>query len=146
MTLIDKTVPRIDAVSDRQDSKVALPDLVLRYLERNVSPDPADTQGVRFTQVGEMQLKPGRWLPFRAEQQIAVDGIEFVWRATFRPLPLVSLRVCDWCRAGAAGLDVRLWVFSLSYMPEARTSLVEKRFAISLNCLWRRRRCPSTRA
>jgi hypothetical protein len=86
-----------------------LPDLLLRYVERNVSPGALNQQRVRFTQLGEMQLRPGRWSPFRAEQEIAVDRVEFAWRATFHAAPFVSLRVCDWYRAGAAGLDVRLW-------------------------------------
>ncbi len=40
---------------------------------------------------------------------MAVDRVEFVWRANFRAAPLVSLRVRDWYRAGAGGLDGRLW-------------------------------------
>lgn len=86
-----------------------LPDIVLRYVERNVSLDAWDEKHVRFTQVGEMQLKPGRWFPFRAKQEIAVDRVEFAWHATFRLVPFVSLRVRDWYRAGDAGLDARLW-------------------------------------
>jgi hypothetical protein len=86
-----------------------LPDLVLRYVERNVSPDALNRQRVHFSQQGEMQLKPGRWSPFLAEQEIAADRVEFAWRATFRPVPLVSLQVRDWSRAGVAGLDGRLW-------------------------------------
>jgi hypothetical protein len=86
-----------------------LPDLVSRYVERNVSLDRLHRQRVRFSQVGEMQLKPGRWMPFRAEQEMVVEAVGFIWRATFRPVPFVPLRVRDWYRAGAAGLDVRLW-------------------------------------
>ena len=73
---------------------------------------PTDQQvrsAVRFTQVGEMQLKPGRWLPFRAEQEMAVDRVEFAWCANFRAAPLISMRVRDWYRFGVGGLDVRLW-------------------------------------
>ena len=86
-----------------------LPELVRRYFERNVPADQQVRSAVHFTQVGEMQLKPGRWLPFRAEQEIAVDRVEFAWRASFRAAPLVSVRVQDWYRAGVGGLDVRLW-------------------------------------
>jgi hypothetical protein len=85
-----------------------LPELVSRYVERNVPVDEPSGAGVRFTQVGEMQPKPGRWRAFRAEQEIAVDRVEFEWRATFRMAPLVSLRLRDWYRAGAGGLDGRL--------------------------------------
>jgi hypothetical protein len=94
----------VKGVAKRAD----LPPLVARYVERNVPPC-LGLASVRLTQGGEMQLKPGLWLPFRAEQEIAVDRVEFAWRATFRPVPFVSLRVRDWYRAGAAGLEVRLW-------------------------------------
>jgi hypothetical protein len=40
---------------------------------------------------------------------MAVDRVEFEWRASFQIAPLVSLRVRDWYRAGDAGLEVRLW-------------------------------------
>jgi uncharacterized protein DUF6544 len=86
-----------------------LPELVRRYIERNVPVDQQGRSAVHFTQVGEMQLKPGRWLPFRAEQEMAVDRVEFAWRANFRAGPLVSVRVRDWYRSGAGGLDGRLW-------------------------------------
>jgi uncharacterized protein DUF6544 len=99
------------SVIEERDYRAAadLPELVSRYVERNVSPGALNLRGVRFDQVGEMQLKPGRWSPFRAEQEMAVDAVGFIWRATFRSAPFVQLRVRDWYRAGAAGLDVRLW-------------------------------------
>jgi hypothetical protein len=87
---------------------IALPSLIRSYVERNV-PLTEVPRRVRFAQVGEMQLKPGRWLPFAAEQEMAVDRVEFAWRARFRMAPLVSLRVVDWYRDGDGGLAVRLW-------------------------------------
>lgn len=95
-----------------------LPELVGRYLERNLTADQLGRSAVHFTQVGEMQLKAGRWLPFRAEQEMAVDRVEFAWRANFRAAPLVSMRVRDWYRSGVGGLDVRLW----GVVPVVRTS------------------------
>lgn len=56
-----------------------------------------------------MQLKPGRWLPFAAEQEMALDRIEFTWAARFRIAPLIWLRVRDWYREGDGGLDGRLF-------------------------------------
>ena len=56
-----------------------------------------------------MQLKPGRWLPFHATQEMRVDRVEFAWRARFRVAPLLSLRVVDWYGAGDGGLEGRLW-------------------------------------
>jgi hypothetical protein len=89
--------------------RAGLPELVRRYLERNVPADQLGRSAVHFTQVGEMQLRPGRWLPFRAEQEMSFDRVEFAWRASFRAARLVSVRVRDWYRSGVGGLEVRLW-------------------------------------
>jgi hypothetical protein len=40
---------------------------------------------------------------------MAVDRVEFAWRANFRAAPLLSVHVRDWYRFGVGGLDVRLW-------------------------------------
>src|ERR1700730_16969873 len=89
--------------------RAGLPELVRRYVDRCVPTNQLGRSAVHFTQVGDMQLKPGRWLPFRAEQEMAVDRVEFAWRANFRAAPLVSVRVRDWYRSGVGGLDGRLW-------------------------------------
>lgn len=85
-----------------------LPELVARYVARNL-PAHLRHERVRFRQTGEMQLKPGRWSSFRAEQEMAATRVEFVWRADFRLAPLVPLRVNDWYRDGSGGLDGKLW-------------------------------------
>ena len=69
---------------------------------------PGRLTRVRFMQVGEMQLKPDQWRPFEAEQEMALDRVEFSWRARFPFAPLVTLRVHDWYRAAEGGLEVRL--------------------------------------
>jgi hypothetical protein len=56
-----------------------------------------------------MQVKPGRWLPFQATQELSAERVEFSWRARFRVAPLVSLRVADWYREGDGGLEGRIW-------------------------------------
>jgi len=56
-----------------------------------------------------MQLKPGRWASFEAEQEMALDRVEFSRRARFPLAPLVALRVHDWYRAGEGALEVRLF-------------------------------------
>src|SRR5207244_4653761 len=60
-------------------------------------------------QVGEMQLKVGHWLPFGAKQEIAIERVEFAWKARFRVAPLVWLHVHDWYCDGEGGLDGRLF-------------------------------------
>jgi hypothetical protein len=97
------------ATAPRASVRAGLPELVRRYVKRCVPTDQPGRSAVHFTQVGEMQLKPGRWLPFRAAQDMAVDRVEFAWHANFRAARLVSVRVRDWYRSGVGGLDVRLW-------------------------------------
>ena len=86
----------------------AFPSLVRRFVERNASLREGATR-VRFEQSGEMQLKPGRWLPFRATQEMALERVEFAWDARFRLAPLISMRVQDWYRDDDSGLDARLF-------------------------------------
>jgi hypothetical protein len=88
--------------------RIDLPDLVSRYVERNLPDGPLPAR-VRFAQSGEMQLKPGRWLPFTAEQEASIERVEFSWQARFPVAPLVKLRVEDWFRAGEGALVVRLF-------------------------------------
>ncbi len=89
-------------------ARTDLPPLVARFVERNVPPGTPPAR-VRFAQVGQMQLKPGRWLRFEAEQEAATEGVEFSWRARFPIAPLVALRVDDWYRAGNGALEVKLF-------------------------------------
>jgi hypothetical protein len=85
-----------------------LPALLARYVERNLPPGDLPSR-VQFAQAGEMQLKPGRWMRFEAEQEASVERVEFSWRARFPIVPLVSLRVHDWFRGGEGALEVRLF-------------------------------------
>lgn len=85
-----------------------MPPLVERFVERNAPRASDSTAVVRFRQVGEMQLKPGRWVRFAAEQEASVERVEFSWRARFPLARLLALRVHDWYRSGDGGLEVRL--------------------------------------
>jgi len=87
--------------------RVDLPPLVADFVERNAP--PGRPTRVRFTQTGEMQLKPDQWRPFEAEQTMALDRVEFSWQARFPLAPLVALHVHDWYRAGEGGLEIRLF-------------------------------------
>jgi Family of unknown function (DUF6544) len=72
------------------------PPLVRRYLERVLLPGGRVPRIVRITQAGEMVRKPGGHpLPFTAVEEFAVQEVAFSWRAEFRMLPLVSMRVLD---------------------------------------------------
>lgn len=88
----------------------ALPELVRRHLERALAADAGRPRRVRIEQTGEMRLKEGgRWLPFRAVEELAVAEVAFVWRARFRLAPLVRLDVVDRYEAGAGRLEARLF-------------------------------------
>ena len=88
-------------------TRTGLPPLVAAFVERNL-PSDASSSRVCFSQTGEMQLKPGRWRGFTAEQEAATGRVEFCWRAQFPLAPLVALRVGDWYRVDDAALEVRL--------------------------------------
>lgn len=62
---------------------------------------------VAFRQRGLMRLKPGKWLPFTAEQSVNAQGPGFVWNARVRMLPLVWARVTD-ALEGSGRLEARL--------------------------------------
>jgi hypothetical protein len=56
-----------------------------------------------------MWLKPrGRALRFSAVEDFTVEEVAFSWRARFRFLPLISLRVVDGYTAGVGQLEARL--------------------------------------
>jgi hypothetical protein len=91
-------------------SERALPEPIARYL-RHVLPEDAVTPSrVRLAQAGEMVQKAGgRRLEFRAVQEYAVESVEFEWRATFGPNPLVRVKVVDRYRDGEGLLVARIW-------------------------------------
>jgi hypothetical protein len=100
-------------------ARADLPPLVTRFVERNVPPGTLPAR-VHFAQTGQMQLKPGRWLRFEAEQEAATEQVEFSWQARFPIAPLVALCVDDWYRAGDGALEVKLFG-----LPLKRSSGVE---------------------
>jgi hypothetical protein len=91
-------------------SERTLPDSVAGHL-RQVMPQGADTPSrVRLTQTGEMVQKPGgRRLEFTAVQEFEVGRLEFEWRASFGPNPLVRVRVTDRYRGGEGLLLAKVW-------------------------------------
>ncbi len=57
-----------------------------------------------------MRLKPrGRWLRFRAVEELAVAEVAFTWRARFPLVPLLWLDVVDAYERGTGELAGRLW-------------------------------------
>jgi hypothetical protein len=96
-----------------------LPVLARRYLARALPSGGSVPRRVRVTQEGEMWLKPGgRARPFRAVEDFSVEEVAFTWRARFRILPLMALRVVDEYAAGQGRLEARL----LGLVPVMRQS------------------------
>ena len=79
------------------------------YVRRNVPEAGGGRRHIRLRQVGEMQLKPGRWFAFDATQGISLEHVAFHWRAWFPIVPLFRLRVDDWYEDGDGALEARLW-------------------------------------
>jgi hypothetical protein len=81
-------------------------------------------RNIRIVQMHEMWLKPGgRPLGFRADEEFAVTEVAFEWRARFRILPLVSLRIVDRYEWGRGALVGR--VFGIPFLRQDAPELTE---------------------
>lgn len=97
-----------DPTRDRREPE--LPALAQGYLARALPHGEDTPDHVRLTQVGVMRQSPnGRWLRFRAEEELAVGAVAFTWHARFSMGPLLSLQVVDRYAGGDGGLEGRLW-------------------------------------
>ncbi len=72
-----------------------LPDPVKRYFAFALRPGHRFVESARSIQQGEFAIKPGQWQPFTATQHVTVRPPGFVWDATIRMGPGVSMRVRD---------------------------------------------------
>jgi len=94
-----------------------LPPPIQRWLRHSRVIGTARPATVRLRQQGEFDLGRG-WMPFTAEQYFTIDPPGFVWKASFRMAPIVSVAGRDQYRAGVASIDMRI----LSLVPVARQS------------------------
>jgi hypothetical protein len=100
-------------------SERRLPSQIAGHLNQVLPEGAATPSRVRLTQRGEMFQKPGgRRLEFRAVEELEVAKVDFDWRATFGPNPLVRVRVLDRYRAGEGLLVARIW----GLIPATRSS------------------------
>jgi hypothetical protein len=91
-------------------SERRLPSQIAGHLSQVLPEGVATPSRVRLTQRGEMVQKPGgRRLQFSAIQKLEVGTVEFEWRATFGPNPLVRVRVVDRYRDGEGLLTAKVW-------------------------------------
>lgn len=98
------TPPRMVSERDLQ----RLPDPVQRWLRHSGVPGTSMPGTVRLRQRGEFLMDEFGWVPYRAEQYFTVDRPGFVWKATFRLAPFVSVNGRDMYRAGAASIEMRV--------------------------------------
>ena len=100
-------------------SERRLPSQIAGHLSQVLPEGAATPRRVRLTQRGEMLQKPGgRRLEFTAVEELEVGKVEFEWRATFGPNPLVRVRVLDRYRAGEGLLVAKIW----GMIPATRSS------------------------
>jgi hypothetical protein len=67
----------------------------VRYFEFALTPGQPLVRRARLRQAGEFAVRPGPWMPFTAVEHFAVQPPGFVWDASIRMAPLLSVRVRD---------------------------------------------------
>jgi hypothetical protein len=92
-----------------------LPEPVRRWLRYSGVVGKARPTTVRLRQEGDFQLEGRGWRPYRAEQYVTTNPPGFLWKASFRMAPLVSVVGRDQYRGGEASLQMRV----LSLVPVA---------------------------
>jgi Family of unknown function (DUF6544) len=93
----------------------SLPEPVQRWLRHSkVIGSKVPTTG-RLQQDGQFQMDGRGWMRFTAEQYFTIDPPGFVWKATFRMAPMLSVTGRDQYRGGEASMDMRV----LSIVPAA---------------------------
>ncbi|HEX5384876.1 MAG TPA: DUF6544 family protein [Propionibacteriaceae bacterium] len=92
-----------------------VPEPVRRWLRYSQVVGRERPTTVRLRQQGEFQMDSRGWLPYKAEQYFTTDPPAFLWKASFRMLPLVSVVGRDQYRNGEASIKMRI----LSVIPVA---------------------------
>ena len=83
-----------------RDQLVGLPAPVARYFDFALTPGQPPVGRAYFHQAGVFSTRPGVWSPFTSEQYFSVYPPGFVWDASIRMAPLVTVRVRDSYLAG----------------------------------------------
>jgi hypothetical protein len=92
-----------------------VPEPVRRWLRYSQVVERERPTTVRLRQKGQFQMDRTGWLPYEAEQYFTTDPPAFLWKASFRMLPLVSVVGRDQYRNGEASIQMRI----LSLLPVA---------------------------
>ena len=97
------------------DDLQRVPDTIQRWLRYSIVVGSRVPTTVRLRQDGQFQMKGRGWMPFVAEQYFTINPPGFLWKASFRMAPLVSVTGRDQYRAGEASVEMRM----LSLVPVA---------------------------
>lgn len=88
----------------------AIPERLRRFALRGVGEVSVEHRRVSFEQTGDFRMKPdGKWLPFTAEQWMAIDEVAFCWHARVKMAPLLTAVVEDAYEDGHGRLDAKMW-------------------------------------
>jgi hypothetical protein len=79
-----------------------LPEPVVRYFTFALTPGQPFFRRARIEQLGEFAMRPGRWSAMLAEQHVSVLPPGFVWNASIRLAPGLTVRVRDGYLVGDA--------------------------------------------
>ena len=63
---------------------------------------------VRLRQDGQFQMEGREWMPFIAEQYFTITPPAFLWKATFRMAPLLSVNGRDRYQSGEGSIEMRV--------------------------------------
>ena len=85
-----------------------LPDPVKRWLRYSKVVGARVPTTVRLRQDGQFQMDGRGWMPFTAEQYFTINPPAFLWKATFRMAPLLSVSGRDRYQAGEGNIEMRV--------------------------------------
>lgn len=86
-----------------------LPEPVQRYLRYTGVIGKEKIKAVRLRQRGYIRQKPDQsWMPFEAEQYYTTDPPAFVWTASLKAFPLLSIKARDMYYEGKGNIYIKL--------------------------------------
>ena len=86
-----------------------LPEPVQRYLKYSQIIGKEKVRTVRLKQKGFLRMGEGqKWMPFEAEQYHTTDSPAFIWHATVKPFPLLSIKARDMFYEGKGNMLIKL--------------------------------------
>jgi hypothetical protein len=116
----------MDDRADPTPTAAEPPELVRRFLARVVPDDLTVPARVRVTQQGQMWQKlDAKPIGFTATQDLAVDRVAFLWRASFPILGPLAIKVVDSYDDGVGRLEARVLRFPIVRQSGPETSVGE---------------------